>query len=138
MSPKNSLIKFIELPKILDECELIVAQTPEHIPFKIKRVYFIRRAHPQLPRGFHAHKTCQQIIFCICGSIKLIIDNGKVREKIILAEPHKGIFLDKMVWHEMVNFKKNTILLVLASDNFNEKDYIRDYEKFRKRAAEIS
>ena len=135
---KSSLIRFVELPKILDECILVVAQNPDHIPFKIKRLYFISNAHPKLARGFHAHKFCEQIIFCISGSIKLVLDNGKKREEILLDQPNKGIFLDKMLWHEMINFKKNTILLVLASKAFNEKDYIRDYEKFKKRAGKIS
>ena len=135
---KNSLFRFVELPKILDECTLVIAQNPNHIPFKIKRLYFISNAHPKLPRGFHAHKSCEQIIFCISGSVKLVLDNGKKREKILLDQPNKGVFLNKMLWHEMINFKKNTILLVLASKAFNEKDYIRNYEKFKKRADKIS
>ncbi len=127
-------MKTLNLPKIVDDCELYFAQTPEHIPFKIKRVYYITNSDTRLPRGFHAHKKTQQVIFCISGSIKLILDNGKKREEIVINQPSTGVFLDKMIWHEMLDFKKNTILLVLASKVFDEKDYIRDYAQFKKQA----
>lgn len=126
----------IELPKILDDCILCFAQTPDHIPFAIKRVYYILNAKTRLPRGFHAHRQTAQVLFCIQGSIKLTLDNGKERKTIILKRPNIGVFINKMIWHEMKNFKKNTILLVLASRNFDEKDYIRNYKKFRKLRAQ--
>lgn len=138
MQLKNKLVKFVELPKIFDDCVLVFAQTPEHIPFKIKRVYFISKANPKFPRGLHAHKTNKQIIFCISGSIKLFLDNGQKREEVILNQPNIGVFLDKMIWHKMQDFKDDTILLVLASDKFNPADYIRNYEEFKKRASKIS
>ncbi len=131
-------VKLINIPKIIDDCNLYFAQTPDHIPFKVRRVYFITSANTRLPRGFHAHKKNQQAIFCIQGSMKLILDNGKNKKEVVLDKPNMGVFLDKMIWHEMLDFKKNTILLVLASQIFNEKDYVRDYEKFKKRTAKIS
>ena len=134
MQPKKGLVKFVELPKILDDCVLCFAQTPDHIPFIVKRVYYITRAHPKLPRGFHAHKKTKQIIFCIKGSIKLTLDNGRKRKQIILSKPNIGVFLDAMVWHEMINFKKDTMILVLASKKFDPSDYIRNYVEFKKRA----
>lgn len=138
MRLKNNLVKFVELPQILDDCVLVFAQTPEHVPFKIKRVYFIGKAHPKFPRGLHAHKKNKQIIFCISGSVKLILDNGRKKEEVILNKPNLGIFLDQMVWHRMQDFKDNTILLVLASDKFNPADYIRSYDEFKKRVSKIS
>lgn len=138
MRLKNNLVRFVELPKILDNCVLVFAQTPEHIPFKIKRVYFISKAHPKLPRGLHAHKKNKQIIFCISGSVKLILDNGQKKEKVTLNQSNIGVFLDKMIWHQMQDFKDDTILLVLASDKFNPADYIRNYEEFKKRTSKVS
>lgn len=137
MPPKSRLVHLITIPHIKDDCNLFFAQTGNHIPFTIKRVYYITKANTKLPRGFHAHKKTQQIIFCIQGAIKLIVNNGMKKEEIVLDKANTGVFLDKMIWHEMTDFKKNTILLVVASKPFNEKDYIRDYEKFKKRANQI-
>lgn len=130
MQKKVRLIRKVKLPEVLDDCFLYFAQAKDRIPFSIKRVYYILHTKTKLPRGLHAHKKNKQVIFCIQGSIKLILDNGRKKEEIILDKPNVGIFLDKLIWHEMHNFKKNTILLVLASMIFDEKDYIRDYEKF--------
>lgn len=137
MLHKKSLTKFITIPEIIDDCYLYYAQNKDHIPFSIKRIYFITKAEIKLSRGFHAHHKTQQILFCIQGSIKLTLDNGKKREQLSLNKPNKGIFINKMVWHEMYNFKKNTILLVLASRVFDENDYIRNYEKFKKETDKI-
>lgn len=128
----RSLIRFVNIPQILDECSLCFIQTPGNLSFPIKRVYFISMANTKYSRGFHAHKKTQQAIFCIQGSIRLLLDDGKKKEEIILDKPNIGVFLDKMIWHEMKNFKKNTILLILASEIFDEADYIRDYEQFKK------
>ena len=132
--PKQKESHLINLPKIFDDCYLSFAQTPDHIPFNIQRVYYITKSDPKLPRGYHAHKKTKQVIFCIQGTIKLTLDDGERKRKIILKESHVGVFIDKMIWHEMIDFKKDTILLVLASKVFNEKDYIRDYAQFKKQA----
>lgn len=138
MKRKNSLIQLLQIPEVFDDCYLYFAQTPDHIPFKIKRIYYIINSDVKLPRGLHAHKKTQQVIFCISGSIKLILDNGKKREEIVIDQPNTGVFLDKMIWHEMIDFKRNTILLIIASEKFDPADYIRQYEEFKKRARKIS
>lgn len=137
MTRKNRLVKTVEIPQIIDDCFLYFAQHPSHIPFKIKRVYYLLSPDPKLPRGFHAHKKCQQVIFCIQGTIRLILDDGKKKEEVFLDKPNIGIFLENMVWHQMYDFKRNTILLVLASAEFSEKDYIRNYEQFKNQAHQI-
>lgn len=132
MQDENSLIQLVQIPQIIDDCFLYFAQRSDHIPFLIKRVYYILQAHPRKKRGFHAHKKTQQIIFCLQGSIKLILDNGKIKSEVLLDKPNVGVIIDKMIWHEMHDFKKNTILLILASKKFNPADYIRNYEQFKK------
>ncbi len=132
--PKQKRLFLIELPRIVDDCLLSFAQTPNHIPFGIKRVYYITQANPKLPRGYHAHKKTKQVIFCIQGSIDLILNNGKSKSKITLDKSHIGVFIDKMIWHEMTKFKRDSIVLVLASEVFDEKDYIRNYAQFKKQA----
>lgn len=129
---KTKLSYLIEVPKIYDEGYLVFAEGKKDLPFAIKRVYYIFDTQKGAFRGFHAHKKCQQVLFCIKGKIKIILDNGNQKEKLILDQPNQGIFLDKKIWHEMVEFDKDTILLVYASDYYKEKDYIRDYQKFLK------
>jgi len=131
---EKNLFRLIKIPEIFDDCYLYFAQISDHIPFPIKRIYYILNADTNLTRGLHAHKKNQQIMFCISGSIKLVLDNGKKRRDLILNKPNLGVFIDKMIWHEMHEFKKNTILLVLASGIFESEDYIRDYAQFKKQA----
>lgn len=126
------LAKFIEIPEIVDDCYLYFAENPTQIHFPVKRIYFITRAKKDLPRGFHAHKKTDQVLFCIQGKIKMVIDDGNKKEEVILDSPSKGIALPRMLWHEMHDFEENTILLVLASMKFDPKDYIRDYDEFLK------
>ena len=129
---KKRLINLIEIPKLLDDCYLHFAEVGKHIPFNIKRVFFITEANTKLHRGLHTHKKNKQVIFCIQGSIRLELDNGKIKEEIMLDKPNIGVLLDRMIWHKMSDFKKNTILLILASHLFQEEDYIRDYDQFKK------
>lgn len=138
MHKGGNLMQLIELPEISDDCYLYFAQTQDHIPFSIKRVFYILQADTKLPRGFHAHKKTKQVLFCLQGSIKMILDDGKKKAAIVLDKPNKGIFIDTMIWHEMHNFKKDTILLILTSKKFNPADYIRDYEEFKRWASKVS
>ena len=116
---------------VIDDCLLFFAQHGNHIPFHIRRVYYILNASIGFSRGSHAHFKTKQALFCLSGSIRIVLSDGRRKKTIILDSPDTGIFLDQMIWHEMHDFKKNTIILVLASRKFNEKDYIRDYKKFK-------
>lgn len=129
---QKKLIQLIQVPKIFDDCYLCFAQRLDHIPFPIKRVYYIFEASTKLPRGLHAHKKTKQVLFCIQRSVKITMDDGRKRGSIILNQPDIGVFIDKMVWHEMRGFKKDTVLLILASTLFDQNDYIRDYDEFKK------
>lgn len=137
MNSKSSLATFIELPLITDDCQLVIAQQPA-IPFEIKRIYYITQANPKLSRGFHAHKKTKQILFCIHGSIDITLDTGYQRETVSLNKPNQGIWLPPMLWHEMHTFTAETILLVMASHQYDAEDYIRDYTVFRKLATRKS
>lgn len=128
----KSLFKLILIPKIIDDSFLYFAEEQTHIPFPIKRIYYITEPDKKLPRGYHAHPKAKQVLFCIQGSIHVTLDNGRAREEQVLDKPEMGVFIDSMVWVEMNGFKKKTILLVLASEKFDPEDYIRDYVKFKK------
>jgi UDP-2-acetamido-3-amino-2,3-dideoxy-glucuronate N-acetyltransferase len=81
-------------------------------------------------RGRHAHKNLKQVLFCVSGSCKILLDDGDVKENTILDYPSKGILIDRMVWREMYDFSKDCVLMVLASELYDEEDYIRNYQEF--------
>ncbi|WP_391120054.1 WxcM-like domain-containing protein [Psychrobacillus sp. L3] len=110
---------------------LISLEAMKNIPFNIKRVYYIYSVDPTLPRGFHAHKELQQVLVCVSGSCKIILDDGKVKSEYILDKPDKGLLVYKMIWHEMHDFSEDCVLMVLANDYYDEEDYLRDYEEFK-------
>lgn len=126
---KKSLVSLVKIPQVKDNCLLFIAQQP-HIPFPIKRVFFITKADMRFSRGFHAHKKTKIVVFCIQGSLRVTLDDGKKRETILLNTLETGVFIDAMIWHEMHDYQPNTIQLVIASTTFSEKDYVRDYQVF--------
>lgn len=125
----DSIIKLIKLPVISDDCKLAVAENSK-LPFAIKRIYYIYGNQNKLPRGFHAHRENQQILFCLKGSVRMVLESAEGKAEQVLTNPSEGIFLDKMVWHEMHDIDELTILLVIASNEFDEHDYIRDHRVF--------
>lgn len=130
-----SLIQWIELPNLGDQRGgLVVAETCKNIPFDLKRLYYIFDAKPDVPRGFHAHKELHQIAFCIKGKCKMLMDNGFTKEEVWLDQPNKGLQIPPLIWHEMHDFSEDCVLLVLASEHYDESDYIRDYADFIKAA----
>jgi dTDP-4-dehydrorhamnose 3,5-epimerase-like enzyme len=125
----------IELCRLEDGRDgvLSVAEVGKQIPFDIKRVYYIYDLkHKSAIRGKHAHKQNKQVIFCINGRFTLTVDDGFRQEEIVLEQPNIGVFMDTKLWHVMKDFSDNCILLVFASELYDEADYIRDYESFKK------
>jgi len=111
---------------------LIALEGNREIPFNIKRIYYIYNVPKEIKRGFHAHKRLEQILICMSGSVKIKVDNGNEKRIFELNNPSKGLYVGPGVWHEMYDFGKSAVLLVLASEYFSESDYIRDYEEFLK------
>lgn len=121
-----------------DDGWLAALETHQNVPFAIKRVYYIFGTRPGIVRGKHAHHTLRQVMVCLAGQCKVLLDDGKQREEVVIAAPHKpshnavqkGLFIDPMVWHEMSEFSSDCVLLVLADGGYDLADYIRDYEAF--------
>jgi hypothetical protein len=112
---------------------LFIAETRQQIPFEIKRVYFINSlANSKAHRGEHAHKVLEQVLFCVTGSFILHLDDGSRTQRLTLNDPSCGIRLGPLLWHRMSSFSYDCVILVLASDVYNESDYIRDYGTFLK------
>ena len=129
------LIDWIDLPNLGDERGgLVVAEASKNIPFKINRIYYIFDAKPDIPRGFHAHKELHQVAFCIKGKCRMIMDNGSEKQEVWMDQANKGLRIPPLVWHEMHDFSEDCVLLVLASEHYDENDYIRDYQDFLKEA----
>ena len=123
----------IELKFIDDGVDgnLVVVEALKQVPFEIKRVYFINNLKDNKAiRGHHAHKKLEQALFCIDGSFELLLDDGKHKQKVLLTKPHVGVYMGKGVWHTMQKFSPDCIILVLASDLYNESDYIRDHSSY--------
>jgi dTDP-4-dehydrorhamnose 3,5-epimerase-like enzyme len=126
-----SLIKLIEFNRLGDDRGgLISLEQNQNIPFDIKRVYYIFDTKEGVARGFHAHKDLQQVAICVKGSCRFILDNGVQSESVILNKPNIGLFINSMIWREMHDFSEDCVLMVLASNNYDEADYIRDYDHF--------
>lgn len=126
-----SLITLIDLPVLGDERGSLVAlEGNRNIPFEIKRVYYIYGTQKGVARGFHAHKELKQVAICLSGSCRFVMDDGVKKNEVILNSPSQGLLIDVMQWHEMYDFSEDCILLVLASDIYDEADYIRNYDSF--------
>lgn len=101
------------------------------VPFEIKRVYYTYGTEKEIIRGHHAHKELEQLLICVYGEIEIQLDNGEGRtETIILNDPSRGLYVGPMMWHTMKWLKSDSILLVLASEHYDESDYIRNYGEF--------
>lgn len=109
---------------------LVALEGNKNIPFNIKRVYYIFGVDKSTPRGFHAHKELRQVAICIKGSVKILMDDGRKKEFVKLNKPSTGLMIDSMQWHEMHEFSSDCIIIVLASEYYNEEDYIRNYNEF--------
>lgn len=132
-----SLIKLIEFKNLGDERgNLVSFEGNKNIPFEIKRVYCIYATKQNVVRGLHAHKTLKQVAIALKGSCKFVLDDGFKREEILLDIPTNGLLIDSCTWREMHDFSDDCVLMVLASDIYDENDYIRDYNKFIKEIQE--
>lgn len=130
-----SLIKWIDFQSLGDARGSLVALEigmEKVVPFDIKRVYYIYETGKGVSRGFHAHSNLKQVAICVAGKCRMVLDNGSIREEAWMNSPTRGLLIESMVWREMHEFSHDCVLLVLASQHYDETDYIRDYSKFLK------
>ncbi|WP_297571189.1 FdtA/QdtA family cupin domain-containing protein [uncultured Helicobacter sp.] len=123
--------KLLSLQTIGDERgKLVSLESLKNLPFAIKRVYYMFDTSPDLPRGFHAHKELEQLVIAIDGACEFVLDDGKSKESLWLNRPDFGLYIGKNMWREMRNFSYGCKLMILASDYYDESEYIRDYAEF--------
>ena len=126
-----SLGKIIELPRITDpRGNLTVAEANKNIPFDIKRVYWLYDDPGGECRGGHAHKQIKEILIAVSGSFHVTLDNGKEKQTFLLNHPYQGLLIDTKTWRTLDDFSSGAVCVVLASDFYDENDYIYDYNDF--------
>lgn len=125
--------KIIELPKISDpRGNLTFIEGGQHIPFDIKRVYYLYDVPGGAERGGHAHKGLSQLIIAMSGSFDVILDEGGERKRFHLNRSYQGLYVCPMMWRELDNFSSGSVCMVLASNIYEESDYYRDYNEYVK------
>lgn len=128
---QESLIHWIDFQVLGDaRGSLVALEQGKDVPFAIKRVYYIFGTVAGVSRGYHAHKDLQQLAICVSGSCRMTLDDGSRREDVIMDSATGGVLIESMIWREMHDFSADCVLLVLASRQYDESDYIRDYDKF--------
>jgi mannose-6-phosphate isomerase-like protein (cupin superfamily) len=126
-------MRIIDLPKIIDpRGNLSFIESERHVPFAIRRVYWVYDVPGGEVRGGHAYRTNEEFMVALSGSFDVVLDDGLRRKVFSLNRSYYGLYVPKGLWRQMENFSTNALALVLASENYSEEDYIRDYDKFKK------
>jgi dTDP-4-dehydrorhamnose 3,5-epimerase-like enzyme len=131
---KNKLSKceIINLPLINDQRgNLTFIEENRHIPFRIKRIYYLYDVPGEETRGGHAHKSLQQFIIAVSGSFDVVVDDGLNKKRFHLSRADYGLYIPTMLWRDLENFSQSAVCLVLASEYYKNEDYIRDYNEFK-------
>ncbi len=113
-----------------DRGQLVALEENKDFPFSVKRVYYIYDTIKDVVRGHHAHKCLKQILICVHGSCRIHLDNGHETAEVLLDKPTEGLYIENDMWREMYDFTPDAVLLVLASEFYDESDYIRNYDDF--------
>ncbi len=125
--------KIVPVPKIDDERgSLTFLEEGSDCPFTVKRVFIIYNVPAGMKRGGHAHRGSWQIHFCLGGTAKILLDDGKNKQEVLLDSPDKGLLVHPLVWSEFELSSPQASLVVASSDKYDAKDYIRNYEEFKK------
>ncbi len=124
-------IRIVDLPVVSDpRGDLTFVEGSRHIPFAIRRVYYLYNVPVDSQRGGHAHRDLEQVVFALSGSFRMKIDDGNDKSEFWLRDPRKGLYISQLIWREMDSFSQGAVCMVLASHPYDESDYIRNYEEF--------
>lgn len=124
-------IEIIQIPKITEPRGNLSVIENQTVPFEIKRVYYLYDVPSGSLRGGHAHKNLKQFLIALSGSFDVVLNDGKEVKTITLNKPNEGLLINPGIWRELNNFSSGSVCLVLASEVYNELDYIRDFQVFK-------
>ncbi len=124
------VVKYMFQPHGDERGQLVAIEELKDIPFTVKRVYYMYDTGEDVRRGFHAHKALEQILVCVHGSCKILLDDGFEKKVVPLERPYEGLYVANNMWREMYDFSSDCVLMVLASELYDQSDYIRDYDEF--------
>lgn len=131
VAPSVRDCRILDLPKIADpRGNLTFVEEGGHVPFDIKRVYYLYDVPGGERRGGHAHRELQQFVIAASGSFDVVVDDGVEQRTFFLNRSYYGLYIPRLIWREMENFSSGSICLVLASEHYDESDYYRDHEAF--------
>jgi dTDP-4-dehydrorhamnose 3,5-epimerase-like enzyme len=126
-------VRIIDLPKISDpRGNLTFVENSKHIPFDIKRVYYLYDVPGGETRAGHAHKALDALLIAVSGSFEVVLDDGAHRKSFFMNRSYYGLFIPRMIWREIIDFSSGSVCLALVSDFYDESDYYRNYEDFSK------
>ena len=132
-NPVKSFVEKLTFKMYSDDRGSLIALENKHdFPFNVKRIYYIFNTKKGIPRGFHAHRKLKQVLIAMSGSCRVVCEYGDVRQEYILNKQNEGLLIEGLVWREMHDFTPDCVLMVLADEYYNEDDYIRNYETFKK------
>lgn len=127
--------RIVDLPKVEDpRGNLTFIEGERHVPFDIKRVYYLYDVPGGSHRGGHAHRDLHQLLIAMSGSFDILLDDGRTKFKYHMNRSYYGLYIPPMIWREIDNFSSGSVCMVLASQYFSEDDYFRDYSDFRQKA----
>ncbi|MBD62546.1 MAG: hypothetical protein CMD68_00485 [Gammaproteobacteria bacterium] len=129
--------KIIKLPKISDvRGNLTFVESERHVPFDLKRVYYLYDVPGGAERGAHGHKNLEQFIVALSGSFDVLLDDGHNKKRVQMNRPYYGLYVCPMIWRDITNFSSGAVCMVFASEYYDEADYFRDYDQFLKSVKE--
>ncbi len=124
-------VRLLEFPLIKDgRGNLSFVENLNHIPFEIRRVFYLYDVPEESSRGGHCHKVQNQVLIALNGSLEIVLQDGFNHQTYILDKPHVGLYVPNLIWSDLIKFSEGTVCLALTSDLYDEEDYIRDYEEF--------
>ena len=129
---KNTIehVTFVDIPNVHDLRGKLAVIEKDSIPFKMQRVYYLYDVPSDSYRGGHAHKLQKSVLIALSGSFEVLVDDGTSKKHVRLNKPDKGLYIPTGIWREIGDFSSGSVCLVIASTEFEEDDYIRDYDDF--------
>jgi dTDP-4-dehydrorhamnose 3,5-epimerase-like enzyme len=124
-------VRVIDLKVLgMPQAPLVALESSRNVPFEIKRIYYLFGTAAGVSRGFHAHKKLQQLMICVRGACKVLLQDGKEEMEILLNKPNMGLYIGAMIWREIHDLSQDCVVVVLADQYYDEDDYIRAHERF--------